>query len=261
MLELEQETTEIQHIQRIFDGKTAHHYLNKYIDPPEIEKDIIFFLWEAMRTASVSAVEKREQILAALFIHAAFETHEKVETGRHVKHGIKHRQLAVLAGDFFSSLYYSMLVDNGHVKILPIFSDSIQKINEQKMSLHFCEYKEEEELLESLRSAEGSLVANIAAYYGKEGLGTLAKTYFLLKKMYREREREQDKHLSSFAEGIYSFVEGRRADIVSEWPPPQTKSFLDEQIRSQQAELSRQLKTSVCHKNTPLFRRLKAILS
>ena len=255
MINVKHHTDELKVIEEIFAEKTAHPYLDVYIEKPRIDYDVILFLLEIIHSHQVTGKERREQILAALFINAAFFTHERVcndmlETGER-----KPRQLTVLAGDFFSSLYYSMLVDNGHVEILPVFSHSIQKINEAKMALHFYEGDSERELMERLYSEEGTLLRNIADFYNESHLGTLAETFFLLKKLVNVRHETTDAALSTIHTAIYTCTEGEQADDVKNWPPENVANFLDRKIMELRQTLTTQLSSSYM-KSTALYPRV-----
>ncbi|MFB4163425.1 heptaprenyl diphosphate synthase component 1 [Alteribacillus sp. JSM 102045] len=258
MIESQQQATEIKSIEKQFLKMTTHPYLKKHIDDAEIEYDIIMFLLEIMDQSKLSLEEKREQILSALLVQAAFLTHEKV-LNTEVTDNIekKPRQLTVLAGDFFSSLYYYMLVKKAHNDILPVFSSSIQKINEEKMSLHFSENQSEQELMKRLEIVEGGFVSDIACFYKRKELGALAETFFLLKRLLKEKQKSRSKLLSAFATAIHTFTEGYETDIVTEWPPAQTKAFLNEKIDELQKKLKKQLEAYPSILSIPLYNRLK----
>ncbi|WP_158735326.1 heptaprenyl diphosphate synthase component 1 [Alteribacillus sp. YIM 98480] len=257
MIQSQQQAEEVKNIEDQFLKMTTHPYLKKHIDSAEIEYDIIFFLLEIMKETSLTQEEKREQILSALLVQAAFLTHEKVHnTTLEDSNEKKPRQLTVLAGDFFSSLYYFMLVKNVHDDILPVFSSSIQKINVEKMSLHFSEHQSEGELMKRLKTVEGGFIADIAFFYKKDELAFLAEKFFLLKRLFKEKEKANSKYLSAFASAIHSFSEGYRADEVTNWPPVRTSSFLNDKISELQVKLQNQLDTYPAIHKVPLYNRL-----
>ncbi|MFD2704434.1 heptaprenyl diphosphate synthase component 1 [Salibacterium lacus] len=247
------ENAEVQKIEHEFKQLTSHPYLKEYIEEAGIEYDYILFMMELLSDSSLSADAQREQILSALLVQAAFITHEKVETGsQEVLLDKKPRQLTVLAGDFFSSLYHSMLDRDVHAKVIPVFSDAIQKINEEKMSLHFCENESEEVLLSRMALVEGAFLNNIASFYQKPETGSLAETFFLLKRLVHERKPKETYDLSAPAESIHAFLEGGR-ERLGPWPAQSVEKWLTRHIARLQKELYQKLHTTTSVKNELLF--------
>ncbi|SFL98023.1 heptaprenyl diphosphate synthase component 1 [Salibacterium qingdaonense] len=247
------EDAEVQKIEHEFKQLTSHPYLKEYIEEAGIEYDYILFMMELLLDSPLSADAKREQILSALLVQAAFVTHEKVETGgQEVLLGKKPRQLTVLAGDFFSSLYHSMLDRDVHAKVIPVFSDAIQKINEEKMSLHFCENESEEVLLSRLALVEGAFLKNIASFYQKPEAGSLAETFFLLKRLVHERNPKESCYLSAPANSIHAFLEGG-IEWTGSWPAQSVEQWLTHHITRLQKELHQKLHTTTSIGNELLF--------
>ncbi|MFZ4452271.1 heptaprenyl diphosphate synthase component 1 [Salibacterium aidingense] len=251
------EAVDVQRIERAFKNMTSHSYLKQYIEEADIEYDIIFFMREILAGTDLTEDQKKEQILSALFVQAAFATHEKVENDRGSSPAEKKpKQLTVLAGDFFSSLYHTMLINNVHSTIIPVFSDAIQRINEEKMCLHFGENTSEDELMQRLALVEGCFFKNISAFYGKPELGSLAETFFLLKRLNREREYTEVKFLSAAAGAVHQFFEKELREKVKNWPPERTEKWLSDKISHLKKELYQQLHTFSFQQDSALYDRL-----
>ncbi|WP_185819619.1 heptaprenyl diphosphate synthase component 1 [Salibacterium salarium] len=256
-MRIQHQSDEVRIIEDEFLKITTHPYLKQYIEDVKIEYDLIYFLLEIMRYSELSPSEKREQILAALLVQAAFNTHEQVKLDYDGKTDRKKpRQLTVLAGDFFSSLYHAMLVKEVHSGVISVFSRAIQQINEEKMSLHFNENSSEEELIKRLNVVEGSFLIEISTFYGEEKLGALAETFFLLKRLINEQKSGNDKYLSAFSFAIHAFWEGEELEKVHTWPPKNTKQWMSELITALQKQLQDKLQTYSFIHDTPLYDRL-----
>ncbi|SDH07850.1 heptaprenyl diphosphate synthase [Alteribacillus persepolensis] len=262
MKSTQQSPGEVKEIEKKFVAMTTHPYLAKHIEKAEIDFDIIFFLQDIMKDARIDAVSKQEQILSALLVQAAFLTHENVYNKNLVNGTAKKpRQLTVLAGDFFSSLYYFMLVKNTHDDILPVFSSAIQRINEEKMSLHFAESQSEEELMNRLKVVEGGFLFDIASFYQQQEVGCLAETFFLLKRIKHEKQERDVKYLSAFASAIYAFHEGERKDEVTDWPTARTRSFLEAKEKELEEALVSQMDACAMQVTNTLYQRVENWLS
>ncbi|MGY4690116.1 heptaprenyl diphosphate synthase component 1 [Salibacterium sp. K-3] len=248
------DNAEVQQIEQEFRQLTSHSYLKEYIEEAGVEYDLILFMMELLSDSSLSAEAAREQILSALLVQAAFVTHEKVRSGGgEALEDKKPRQLTVLAGDFFSSLYHSMLDKDVHSSIIPVFSDAIQKINEEKMSLHFRENKNEEELLARLFLVEGCFLKNVSSFYGKPEIGTLAESFFLLKRLAHERQPRSTYYLSAAAGAVYSFLEGGDTEQVSPWPTENIDQWMTNKMIMLQKELHQKLHTTSSVQNRLLY--------
>ncbi|SFP41413.1 heptaprenyl diphosphate synthase component 1 [Salibacterium halotolerans] len=252
------ENAEVQKIEQEFRQLTSHPYLNEYIEEAGIEYDYILFMMELLSDSSLSADTEREQILSALLVQAAFVTHEKVETGgKDAFHDKKPRQLTVLAGDFFSSLYHSMLDREVHASVIPVFSEAIQKINEEKMSLHFRENESEDVLLSRLALVEGCFLKKIGSFYKKPETGSLAETFFLLKRLVHERKPQENCYLSAPAGSIHAFLEGGSREWSGAWPTDNIEQWLTFHIKRLQKELHQKLHTTTSVGNKLLYNVLK----
>ncbi|RSL33819.1 hypothetical protein D7Z54_09010 [Salibacterium salarium] len=262
MVNLQQSLHEVHIIENEFRKVTTHPYLLQYIDDVDVEEDIIYFLLEIMQYSTLSPSDKREQILSALLVQAAFKTHDRVQShNENEPEQKKTRQLTVLAGDFFSSLYHAMLVKEVHSGIIPVFSNAIQIINEEKMRLHFNDIHTEKELMNRLYAVEGSFLSEIATYYGELELGSLAEVFFLLKKLIDEQKPANNKYLSAFTFAVHAYQEGEEKEIVREWPPSNTKRWMSETIYHLQQQLYDKLQTYSFIHNTPLYDRLQEWVS
>ncbi|MFB5661664.1 heptaprenyl diphosphate synthase component 1 [Alteribacillus sp. HJP-4] len=244
MINAQIQAEEIRGIENDFLQMTAHPYLKQYIIEPEIDNDLISFLLEILKNTNfLSADEKKEQILSAVFVQSAFMTHENVivkDDKNDCDHQKKPTQLTVLAGDFFSSLYYYMLVKKAHQRIIPVFSHAIQRINEEKMSLHFFSRDSETELMDRIVVVEGCFIKDIAFHYNEVELAELAETFFILKRLVREKNTHYVADLSAISASVYNFLESKHHQPGDEWLTDKVKRWLQRQIDFYSQKLIRQ---------------------
>ena len=71
------------------------------------------FLFQLMDHLELSYSEMQNYALSTMLIQIALDTHEHI-SNESVEE--KNRQLTVLAGDYFSGLYYKLLADIGRYK-------------------------------------------------------------------------------------------------------------------------------------------------
>lgn len=168
---------------------TKHLFLQKYIQEPAVDEDKLRFLF-AMLSGKVAKKDVHVFALAMMLVDAALQIHEQVSLHEVQSDYLrKNRQLTVLAGDFYSSLYYRLLARDGHLAMIKVFSQSIQTINELKLIIYrehsftFTEFKEH------IATIESALLQNIAKHYGLSNWEQMIKEYFLLRRFAQEEQR------------------------------------------------------------------------
>src|SRR5690625_677341 len=123
-----------------------------------------------MEQTSLSKAEKRQYILAVMLIQIALDTHDLIPASKKcitTDHEQMNMQLSVLAGDFYSGLYYLILANLDDIKMVQILATAIKEINECKMKLYYKEVSSLSEYL-SLKEKIGSLlIIRFSDYFKK----------------------------------------------------------------------------------------------
>lgn len=181
--------TYVAECKKNFNGMIDHPYIQKYVDPPTVDEDKIRFIF-LMLSNVLPKEELNDYALAAMLVDASLSTHDKVSLKKinsdYVK---KNRQLTVLGGDYYSSLYYRLLSINDYVPMIHIFALSIQTINEHKMILYNNNILPYEQVKESIANIEAALLLNMAEHYGMTAWREIIKEYFFLKRFMSETEQ------------------------------------------------------------------------
>ncbi|MFV8828379.1 heptaprenyl diphosphate synthase component 1 [Alkalihalobacterium sp. APHAB7] len=172
-----------------FFSLTEHTFLQKYIQKPEIDEDKLRFIY-TMLSEQVPENDIKDFALASTLVDAALNTHEKVSLNKinsdYVK---KNRQLTVLAGDYFSSLYYYLLANAGQMSMIRLFSISIQEINEHKMNIYQNENLTFEAVHRDICSIESAILQNIAEHFQLANWKRVISEFFFLKRLIFERSQ------------------------------------------------------------------------
>ncbi|MFO7263494.1 MAG: heptaprenyl diphosphate synthase component 1 [Bacillota bacterium] len=81
--------------------------------------------------------EKRVRVCTATALaQLGLDVHESAEAVAVDAEQKRHRQVAILAGDFLSSHFYALLAEGGDIQVIAIISEAISEINQAKMRLH-----------------------------------------------------------------------------------------------------------------------------
>ncbi|MBA9027813.1 heptaprenyl diphosphate synthase component 1 [Peribacillus huizhouensis] len=172
---------------------TAYHpYLLKYLDKPNIDFDKILLLWGMFNELEIQKQERNTYILATLLVQSALDTHELVTNTNendNSKNGrmLKDRQLTVLAGDYYSGLYYQLLANSNNIQLISIISNAIKEINEHKIMLYQKTITNEAELMRSIQVIESSLIGKVADYLNMPFWKEISGALLLLKRLHSEK--------------------------------------------------------------------------
>ncbi|MFC7783540.1 MULTISPECIES: heptaprenyl diphosphate synthase component 1 [unclassified Rossellomorea] len=244
-------------IHQYIEEQLHHSYLKEYIDQPYIDRDRIYFLLlpfvSGGRTLNKEVVQ---WISTAMLLQIALDTHEKVTISE--LDPLKERQLTVLAGVYFSSLYYKILADTDDVDLIATLAKAIKEINESKISIYKEEHQNLDELMASLKTRESAIVSNFFRFFEDDKWSMIVEQALLYKKLVQERICIEHAQNTSFIKALSTLTN----DSCSETPSLKlTKeesrhllSKLDKLIASTKKTIQTQLEN--IEPVTPYFKKL-----
>ncbi|MFD2209050.1 heptaprenyl diphosphate synthase component 1 [Virgibacillus halophilus] len=198
--------SEIEELRTLTENEIYHKYMEYYIGKPRINTEKLYVLYSIMQNVPLPEMKKKRIIVTASLVQLALDTHDLVPED-HKAEADQDRiytQLSVLAGDYYSGLYYQLLAEIGEIGLISVLSTAIRKINEAKMKLHYNDFSSEKELITILKEINGTLYVHLSDYIGPERIaGFLKEWLFFLflseeQKQYLplfEKIAENNKHL------------------------------------------------------------------
>ncbi|MCD8511456.1 MAG: heptaprenyl diphosphate synthase component 1 [Bacillus sp. (in: Bacteria)] len=140
-----------------------HPYIQKYVDDPIVDMDQTTLLYLMLREKGLDSGYIKQCILTTTLVQAALDTHESVSVKNFIHESSKRkRQLTVLAGDYYSSLYYYVLSNVNDTKLIRVLAQSIQEINESKMNVYQMDQTYNPAEFQDIKIIDSSLLQNIA---------------------------------------------------------------------------------------------------
>ncbi|WP_100407205.1 heptaprenyl diphosphate synthase component 1 [Bacillus solitudinis] len=199
MVRMNQFNDKVLEVKKSFYNLIKHPYLQKYIAEPKVDEDKLHFLY-AMLGDRLPKKDIKVFSLAALLVYAALDVHESVSLHKIDTDSVrKNRQLTVLAGDYYSSLYYYLLAEGDYIPMIRVYSHSIQQINELKMNVYEKSSLSYDETQEHVTTIESILMQNIAEHYKLPVWKEVLKDFFYLKRLLFEKNE---------------WIEGRKLPII-----------------------------------------------
>lgn len=163
---------------RVFDP-----YLLQFIETPIVDEDKLLILVSIMDRMDLSYHEMENYALSTMLVQIALDTHEHITSTNEEKN----RQLTVLAGDYFSGLYYKLLADSDDIFMIKALSEGIKQVNEHKTSVYFTESEDIEQLMKSMMVIESSLLSKLAEYFNIDLWNDVLAYYLLFKRLLNEK--------------------------------------------------------------------------
>jgi heptaprenyl diphosphate synthase len=200
LLDIRQKFTNIreQVEKRVFDS-----YLLKYIEVPIIDEDKLLILVSIMDRLELSFSDMQNYALSTMLMQIALDTHEHISDS---SIDDKNRQLTVLAGDYFSGLYYKLLAESEDILMINALSKGIKEVNENKISVYKNENSAVEELMTSIMRIESALLVHLTEYFKVDLWNDFLENLLLFKRLLNEKSKFIETGSSVVFEALKSIV-------------------------------------------------------
>lgn len=198
--------------ENVFDS-----YLLKYIERPIIDEDKLLILVSMLDQLNLADHVIENKVLSTMLIQIALDTHEYITISSRDE---KSRQLIVLAGDYYSGLYYKFLANSEDILMIKVLSEGVKEVNEQKISVYHCEFKDMDKLMNSIMLIESSLLVKFGEHFKVGFWADFIKNLLFFKRLLHEKSLYTQKKYSILFEGIENILlpinESSPADISSD---------------------------------------------
>ncbi|WP_433742858.1 heptaprenyl diphosphate synthase component 1 [Falsibacillus pallidus] len=225
--------------------KLTHSYLQQFIVDPVIDEDRILFFLSSIEDGQLETDEVEKYVTTAMLVQIALDTHERINN--HEEDRLKERQLTVLAGDYFSGLYYKLLADLENVTLVRTLAQGIKLVNEHKIAIYEKESQNIEAFMASLKKVEISIFEKFYTYFNENEkvIARLGEQFLFLKRLVEEKEQFIQKGTSVLFEGLKKFSFAK-VDLNQELSPDQNRMLL--RICEKYIEHTKELIDQMVHK-------------
>jgi heptaprenyl diphosphate synthase len=173
-------------------SRINHPYLKQYIQTPTIDEDKLLLIISMLDTHGLTKKEMEDFVVTTMLIDIALDTHERVSNSSKdltEDNDLKPRQLTVLAGTYYSSLYYKILSDSSNLAMIRVLSEGIKEVNEHKIIYYHKDAVEIDKLMNSLMIIESALLAKVADYFHEMDWKDISTHFLMLKKLVMEKHQ------------------------------------------------------------------------
>lgn len=208
---------EVDHLKREIEKRMQHSFLIKNIDLPVLDKEKLSMLYRMFRETTCSHQKINTYVVSVMLVQAALDAHESITVRRLGDNEMmKNRQLTILAGDYYSGLYYRLLSDIEEIPLIRKLARSIQEINEHKMFLYKRKSQTVEQTFGNLRVIESSLLRNVAEHFELPLWGLFFEEYFLLRRLLAERHLYNERQASPVVDALDQNERKKSSLLVSQ---------------------------------------------
>ncbi|MFE8695653.1 heptaprenyl diphosphate synthase component 1 [Cytobacillus sp. FJAT-53684] len=180
--------TVLADVKEQIEKKMKHPYLLKYIESPIIDEDKLLLLITFLKQGNLPENKAINYCITTMLIQIALDTHELVSNQKLDSEDLKPRQLTVLAGVYYSGLYYKILAGIDDIEMIRMLAIGIKEVNEHKISLYQKSSENIDALMNDVKMIESSLFVKMTSYLDNKDWSDLVSNLLFVKRLTAERE-------------------------------------------------------------------------
>ncbi|MFP7493784.1 heptaprenyl diphosphate synthase component 1 [Terribacillus saccharophilus] len=178
------------------EQRMQQSYLDKNTEAPFLDENKLLALQTLFGQTNLPDKQQTDYMITIMLVQLALDTHDKVikqTKADEMAEERENRQLTVLAGNYYSALYYQILAGLDDIDMVALLASGIKQINEQKMSLYY-DTATLEAFFTKLGRLEGCLFRTAASRFTDPAILEVLDDYFLISRLHQEIQ--QDKQTS-----------------------------------------------------------------
>lgn len=199
VMAVSEQEQQVASIKNLIKEKSFHSYFRQHIGTPDLDDDRILMLSVAMNQIDLPISDRELYITTAMLVQLALDTHEQVADPDAT---LKERQLRVLAGDFYSGLYYSQLANLKNTDLIRSLATAIKTVNEHKISINQTQVNNIDSFINSCKIVESKVMEQFCLHFNATTYIGLFSELLFLKKMTSELEKYNSGDRTVFYENL-----------------------------------------------------------
>lgn len=166
-------TTQIEAFTDEFNQRVYHPILNRDVGQPKLNEQLLYFLLLPKLNGEAWTPQMQQAAIAVGAVYAAFDAHDGIPLDDVTT---EEEQLRVLAGDYLSGIYYSLLAAVPDFTFIHTLATAIGKINELKVE-HYTDLAHHLSAnFEAVQQIQSACVIGFLHTYGFEKYVPLVET-------------------------------------------------------------------------------------
>jgi heptaprenyl diphosphate synthase len=203
--------------------RISHPFLSQNIEAPIIDEDKFLLLVSFLDAQGISLEKLEHYAVPTMLLQVALDTHEKVTNEMIGETNQRHRQLTVLAGIYYSGLYYKLLAEQNDVEAIQLLAEGIEIINDHKIIVYEKEANGIENLMDSVKRIESSLYQKLVNHLQAPEWDDLIANFMFIKRLITEKDLFIQTNRSVVFEALKKLVFPKHEDTLRELSQEQKK--------------------------------------
>lgn len=211
-----------------------HRTLRIHAGNPSLREDRLFFLMLPFLNGNEWDYDHEQSAIAVAFIYSALAAHDQI---KEVNATSKSQQLTVLAGDYYSGLYYQLLAKQSNIELIRVLSSGIKHISEKKTSVYDDVKQSFEAWIKTLQTIESLSIEQFYTHYDFKKYVPFVRRGLLIQRITDELELVRQGKESRFQESLTESE--REFDFPQPW-----LVLLNQELAKQKAKMVEEISQS-----------------
>ncbi|GAE91361.1 heptaprenyl diphosphate synthase component I [Gracilibacillus boraciitolerans JCM 21714] len=169
-------------------------YLQQHLEQPQIEEHKIV----ALHLLAQTTKNHENLVLTTMLVQIALNTHDQISTQYEDNINSTQQQLTVLAGDYYSGIYYHLLANSNDLSLISVLADGINEMTQEKMHVYYNDYHTIKSFLDDFEKIESKLVIKIANFVNKDDASPYISKWLMYKRIEFELVQLSKNHHTFF---------------------------------------------------------------
>jgi len=189
----------IEQLQLKIKTYVRHRTLHKYTGEPDVRESRLFFLILPFLNGEDWTEEHEKSVIAVAVIYSALTAHDQI---KELNASSKSQQLTVLAGDYYSGLYYQLLAKLSNIELIRTLSSGIIDISEKKSSVYDQIHRTFDEWMETVQTIESLSIEQFYQHFGFDIYQSFVRRALLIQRLSHELDLLNQGKTSRFQESL-----------------------------------------------------------
>lgn len=177
----------VHDIKQKIEQQIEYAYMDQHIHKPIIQTEKIWFLSQVFKQLQMDQNKIEELIVPCILVETALDTHDGVKLDNEGEEPTVETQLTVLAGDYYSGLYYYLLSHSKEIPLVRVLARAIKLINELKMQLYNMNSFDYETFMNQHKNINSVVIKMVAKEYGFKANFEYIERWLMFEKLLREK--------------------------------------------------------------------------
>ena len=196
----------LDHVRDKIEGNIRHPFLSQQIKAPVIDEDKLLMAVTVLDHLDMPIAQLEDIATSTMLLQVALDTHEKVTNAMTGDKNHRNRQLTVLAGTYYSGLFYKLLSSQNEIDVIRVLAKGVETVNDQKIIVYQKEVDGIDKLMKSIMNIESSLLMKLIGYLRVDVWDDIVSNFLFIKRLMFEKDQFRSQNTSVVFDALKKLV-------------------------------------------------------